>query len=226
MKVSIGNVSQYSIMRNLSYCCRDSLFGFSLPLLSGVALPLHAAMRIRADIKNIILSMHLFISIFVYVLSDAIFSCEDNYFVLYSQVDGMALLFGTLHRYIVNNLNGLFMEVKGNFESIPDDTLVYITLKYNDIRLQLVEILSLLCGRLLLYFAVSFLAALAFLFLMVAVALFLSTYIGMPAAVIVVALMLVVMAIVIYSSCRKLCIDKMVKFFCGIMFAQEGKSNG
>lgn len=110
------------------------------------------------------------------------------------------------------------MDIKENFEKMTEAVRQYIDLKTDDVKLNVVEKLALLCSDIISYAVVSAFAVLSFLFVLVAVVAFMTPFIGLLCSASVVALLLAVAAVSLYAMRRRLFVNVMVKRFCRIFF--------
>ena len=117
------------------------------------------------------------------------------------------------------------MDLNENLKGISDETIRYVTLRLNDFKFRLVETLSLLCGRLLLFVAVSLFVVLALFFMLAAVVVALSMYVGTVYAFLIMAALLAVIALLLYMLCYNFFVNRMVAELCSIVFTQEEKKD-
>ena len=117
------------------------------------------------------------------------------------------------------------MDLNENLKGISYETIRYVTLMLNDFKFRLVETLSLLCGRLLLFVAVSLFVVLALFFMLAAAVVALSMYVGTVYAFLIMAALLAVIALLLYMLCYNFFVNRMVAGLCSIVFTQEEKKD-
>ena len=113
------------------------------------------------------------------------------------------------------------MEIKENFDKLSDTTQRYVDMKVDNLKLHVVEKLSVMCNDVLSYAFIYMFALIAFVFLLIALIAFLSSSIGIVYSAISVATLLVVTAFVLYLFRKRLFLNAMVKCFCRMFFNRE-----
>lgn len=117
------------------------------------------------------------------------------------------------------------MSLRADIGNLSKDALEYLKRSVTGFKLHLVEHLSLLFGDIVCGFVLFLLLFVAYIALLVAVAIFLFPLLGVPLSIIVVALLLVVTAIVVFMFRERLFVDGLVRHFAKIFF-EEGDENG
>ena len=114
------------------------------------------------------------------------------------------------------------MGLGADIENISKDALEYFKRSVDGCKLRLVECLSLLMGDVVCFFVLSMLLFVAFLALMTAVAIVLLPLIGLPLAIVAVAVLLLLTALVGYAFRERLFVDRMVRRFARMFFEEDG----
>ena len=114
------------------------------------------------------------------------------------------------------------MGLGADIENLSKDALEYVKRSMDGCRLRLVESLSLLFGDVLCVFVLSMLLFVAYLALMVAFVICLLPLIGLPLAIVAVAVLLLLTAWVVYLLREHLFVDRMVRRFAKIFFEEKG----
>ena len=113
------------------------------------------------------------------------------------------------------------MGFKAGIEEISKAALEYLKRNVDGCKLHLVECLSLLFGDVLCVFVLSMFLFVAYLTLMVLVAILLTPLIGLPLSIVAIAVLLLLTAWVVYLLRERLFVDKMVRRFVKIFFKES-----
>lgn len=117
------------------------------------------------------------------------------------------------------------MEIKENFNRLSDTTQRYVDMKVDNVKLHVVEKVSVMCNDVLSYVLITMFAFLAFVFVMVAGVAFLSSFIGVVYSILAVAALLVITAGVLFLFRKRLFLNRMVKTFCRMFFNKKEAEN-
>ena len=115
------------------------------------------------------------------------------------------------------------MEIKENFDSLSRDAREFIDLKIEEVKLSLVERLSLLFADALSWLLVMVLLALALLCLMAAFVAVLTYFVGLLLALLVTAVILLVAAYLLYTVRGNLFGNRMVARLYKVFFYENQK---
>jgi hypothetical protein len=115
------------------------------------------------------------------------------------------------------------MGVGENLNELSKDTREYVKRSIDSYKLQIVENLSLLLGDIICGFVVSMLLFLAFLFVLAAIVMVLSVYIGYAFAVLAVVGVLLLSALVVYVFRVPLFVNAMVERLVTLFYGKEGR---
>lgn len=115
------------------------------------------------------------------------------------------------------------MDIKKNFEKLTDDVQQYIDLKTDNIKLQVVENISLFCCDLLSYAVISVLAFLIIFFLLLAGLILLAPVIGLLQSLLAIATLLAIISAVVYYARKRLFANTIVIRFCRMFFPNDNK---
>lgn len=118
------------------------------------------------------------------------------------------------------------MGVKENFDNLSRDAQQFLDLKIEEVKLSLVERLSLLFADALAWLVFSAFLLLALLCLLVAVVILLSAFIGLLPSLFVVALLLLVVAWLLYAMRGSLFGDMMVARLYKLFFDEKEQCDG
>ncbi|MBQ6693409.1 MAG: hypothetical protein IJN24_00860 [Bacteroidaceae bacterium] len=124
-------------------------------------------------------------------------------------------------RIFINLILFDVMEFKENFDKLTNFTQQYIDLKVDDVKLHVIENLSVLCGDLLSFVVVSVFAVLSLFFLIVAGIICLVPLVGLLWSVIIAVALLAVVSSVLYFARRKIFANVMVGRFCRMFFPKD-----
>ena len=113
------------------------------------------------------------------------------------------------------------MGFKAGIEEISKAALEYLKRNVDGCKLHLVECLSLLFGDVLCVFVLSMFLFVAYLTLMVLVAILLTPLIGLPLSIVAIVVLLLLTAWVVYLLRERLFVDKMVGRFVNIFFKES-----
>lgn len=117
------------------------------------------------------------------------------------------------------------MGVGENLNELSKDTREYVKRSIDSYKLQIVENLSLLLGDIICGFVVSMLLFLAFLFVLAAIVMLLSVYIGYAFAVLAVVALLMLLALVVYVSRVPLFVNAMVERVVALFYGKEDRND-
>ena len=113
------------------------------------------------------------------------------------------------------------MGFRAEVEKISKAALDYLKRNVDGCKLHLVECLSLLFGDVICTFVLSMFLFVAYLALMVTVAILLMPLIGLPLSIVVIAVLLLLTAWVVYVLRERLFVDRMVRHFVNILFEKK-----
>lgn len=113
------------------------------------------------------------------------------------------------------------MELKENFDKLSDGAQQYIDLKVDNIKLHIVENMSLFCSDLLSRAVVGLFAIMALFFAMIAVVLFFAMYVGLLYAFLIVAGILLLVGALFYFFRKSIFANVMVGRFCRMFFPKN-----
>lgn len=113
------------------------------------------------------------------------------------------------------------MGFRADIWNIPKDALEYLKRSMDGCKLRLVENLSLLLGDVICGFVLFMLLFVAYLALMVAIAILLFPLIGVPLSIVVVALLMLFTAMVVYMLRERLFVDGIVRHLSRIFFEKS-----
>lgn len=113
------------------------------------------------------------------------------------------------------------MSIKENFETLYNDADEYVKRSIDSYRLFVIDSLSLLYGDVACGFVVFMLLFLAFIFMLVAMVVFLAPVTGFAVALLLAVLLLALMALLVYVFKMRLFVNRAVRRFCRILFAKE-----
>ena len=116
------------------------------------------------------------------------------------------------------------MGFRADIWNIPKDALEYLKRSRDGCKLRLVENLSLLLGDVICGFVLFMLLFVAYLALMVAIAILLFPIIGVPLSIVVVALLMLFTAMVVYMLRERLFVDRIVRHFARMLFVENEKN--
>ena len=112
------------------------------------------------------------------------------------------------------------MGFRADIENISKDALEYLKRNVDGCKLHVVECLSLLFGDVICVFVLSMFLFVAYLALMVLVAILLMPLVGLPLSIVAVAVLLLLTAWVVYLLRECLFVDRMVRRFVKIFFKE------
>ena len=112
------------------------------------------------------------------------------------------------------------MGFKAGIEEISKAALEYLKRNVDGCKLHVVECLSLLFGDVICVFVLSMFLFVAYLALMVLVAILLMPLVGLPLSIVAVAVLLLLTAWVVYLLRERLFVDRMVRRFVKIFFKE------
>ena len=115
------------------------------------------------------------------------------------------------------------MGFRADIEDISKAALEYLKRNVDGCKLHVVECLSLLFGDVICVFVLSMFLFVAYLALMVLVAILLTPVIGFPLSIVAVAVLLLLTAWVVYLLRERLFVDRMVRHFIKIFFDEKGR---
>ncbi|MBO7193678.1 MAG: hypothetical protein J6V47_05275 [Bacteroidaceae bacterium] len=118
------------------------------------------------------------------------------------------------------------MGFRADIEDISKDALEYLKRGLDGCKLHLVESLSLLFGDVVCLFVLSLLLFVAYIALMVVVAMLLFPLIGLPLSILAVAVLLLFTAVVVFLFRERLFADRIVRHFVKIFFGGKGCDDG
>ena len=113
------------------------------------------------------------------------------------------------------------MGFRADIENISKDALEYLKRSMEGCKLRMVENLSLLLGDVICGFVLFMLLFVAYLALMVAIAILLFPLIGVPLSIVVVALLMLFTAMVVYMLRERLFVDGIVRHLSRIFFEKS-----
>ena len=112
------------------------------------------------------------------------------------------------------------MGFRADIEDISKAALEYLKRNVDGCKLHVVECLSLLFGDVICVFVLSMFLFVAYLALMVLVAILLMPLVGLPLSIVAVAVLLLLTARVVYLLRECLFVDRMVRRFVKIFFKE------
>ncbi|MBR5477828.1 MAG: hypothetical protein IKV19_05250 [Bacteroidaceae bacterium] len=112
------------------------------------------------------------------------------------------------------------MGFRADIEDISKAALEYLKRNVDGCKLHVVECLSLLFGDVICVFVLSMFLFVAYLALMVLVAILLMPLVGLPLSIVAVAVLLLLTAWVVYLLRECLFVDRMVRRFVKIFFKE------
>ena len=112
------------------------------------------------------------------------------------------------------------MGFRADIEDISKAALEYLKRNVDGCKLHVVECLSLLFGDVICVFVLSMFLFVAYLALMVLVAILLMPLVGPPLSIVAVAVLLLLTAWVVYLLRERLFVDRMVRRFVKIFFKE------
>ena len=112
------------------------------------------------------------------------------------------------------------MGFRADIEDISKAALEYLKRNVDGCKLHVVECLSLLFGDVICVFVLSMFLFVAYLALMVLVAILLMPLVGLPMSIVAVAVLLLLTAWVVYLLRERLFVDRMVRRFVKIFFKE------
>lgn len=115
------------------------------------------------------------------------------------------------------------MEIKENLDRLSDTTQQYVDMKIDNVKLHVVEKLSVMCNDVLSYVFVSLLVVMALFFLLFAAVAFFTPMIGLVYSMLAVAGLLTIFSTVLFLLRKKLFLNKMVRCFCRMFFNNKQK---
>ena len=113
------------------------------------------------------------------------------------------------------------MGLGADIDKISKAALEYLKRNVDGCKLHLVECLSLLLGDVLCVFILSMFLFVAYLALVVLIAILLMPFIGFPLSIVAVAMLLLLTAWVMYMLRERLFVDRMVRRFAKIFFDRK-----
>ncbi len=116
------------------------------------------------------------------------------------------------------------MGIRADIEDISKAALDYLKRNVDGCKLRMVECLSLLFGDVICVFVLSMFLFVAYLALMVLIAILLMPLIGFPLSIVAVAVLLLLSAWVVYVLRERLFVDRMVSHFVKIFFEDKNKN--
>lgn len=115
------------------------------------------------------------------------------------------------------------MGLGADIENMSKDALEYLKRSVDGCKLRLIESLSMLIGDIICVFALSMLFFVAFLASVVGVVILLLPLIGFPLSILAAALLLLLMAFMVYVFRERLFVNGMVKHLVKIFFGEESE---
>lgn len=117
------------------------------------------------------------------------------------------------------------MDVKQNLGRLTDETSEYVNLRIESTKLYMVETISLFASTLISRILFFVFLTISFIFMLVALMLFLSTIVGYVVSSLLVSLLLLVVAIMVYANRKRMFGDMMVNSLCRIFFPKSDIEN-
>lgn len=115
------------------------------------------------------------------------------------------------------------MGFRADIGNISKDALEFLKRSVDGCKLRIAENLSLLLGDVICGFVLFILLFVAYLALMVAIAILLLPLIGLPLSIVVVASLLLLTAMIIYMLRERLFVDGIVRHLSRMFFEKSGE---
>jgi len=106
-------------------------------------------------------------------------------------------------------------------QQLIDDVKNYASTRYDILRLELLEKLSLIIGLLILILICVFLVLIAFAYFTISLAMWLSNFISLAGAFCIIGAVFLVVTGVIVAMRERILINPLVKVLSGILFAEQ-----